>query len=168
MVNSLIGFPLHLYSTSQGTDANGNFQSNFHVGAGGILMSALVVLAYGTLFCGSKKGQTLGMMVAKTKVINATDGQPIGYGKALGRAALEYLMSVVFFLPWVLDMLWPLWDNRNQTLHDKATGTVVTIAVRLHRRPRFEATRLRVAGPRRASYGPRRGATARRPPAPGM
>jgi len=24
-----------------------------------------------------------------------------------------------------LDLLWPLWDRRNQTLHDKAAGTVV-------------------------------------------
>ena len=22
-------------------------------------------------------------------------------------------------------MLWPLWDSKNQTLHDKAVGTVV-------------------------------------------
>jgi uncharacterized RDD family membrane protein YckC len=25
----------------------------------------------------------------------------------------------------LLDVLWPLWDAKNQTLHDKAVGTVV-------------------------------------------
>ena len=25
----------------------------------------------------------------------------------------------------ILDILWPLWDQQNQTLHDKAAGTVV-------------------------------------------
>jgi len=25
----------------------------------------------------------------------------------------------------VLDVLWPLWDRRNQTLHDKIVGTLI-------------------------------------------
>ena len=31
----------------------------------------------------------------------------------------------IFTLPLILDYLWPLWDDRNQTLHDKAVSTVV-------------------------------------------
>jgi len=31
----------------------------------------------------------------------------------------------LFFIPWVIDMLFPIWDSRNQTLHDKVSNTVV-------------------------------------------
>jgi RDD family len=29
------------------------------------------------------------------------------------------------FVPWIVDMLFPLWDSRKQTLHDKVTGALV-------------------------------------------
>lgn len=89
-------------------------------------LPAIAVIIYGTLMCGSPSGQTVGMKATGVKVVNASDGHsPIGYGKALGRAVVEYVLSIVFFLPWVLDMLFPLWDKMNQTLHDKAVSAVV-------------------------------------------
>ena len=66
-----------------------------------------------------------GMMATGTRVVRAGTNNAIGYGRAFGRAAFEYLLSLVLFLPWVLDMLFPIWDPRNQTLHDKVAGTVV-------------------------------------------
>jgi uncharacterized RDD family membrane protein YckC len=89
-------------------------------------LPAVAVIIYGTLMCGSPSGQTVGMKATGVKVVNASDGHsPIGYGKALGRAVVEYVLSIVFFLPWVLDMLFPLWDKMKQTLHDKAVSAVV-------------------------------------------
>ena len=38
------------------------------------------------------------------------------------------LLNLLYFLVglvWVLDMLFPLWDKRRQTLHDKVVGSVV-------------------------------------------
>ena len=55
----------------------------------------------------------------------------LGYGRALARAVLEgflRLLNLLFFLLgliWVLDMLFPLWDKKRQTLHDKVAGSVV-------------------------------------------
>ena len=52
-------------------------------------------------------------------------------GAAFGRSLMEQILrligvvSIVLGLPWLLDMLWPLWDARNQTLHDKVAKTVV-------------------------------------------
>ena len=43
------------------------------------------------------------------------------------RGALR-LLNLLFFLLgilWVLDMLFPLWDAKRQTLHDKVAGSVV-------------------------------------------
>jgi len=34
-------------------------------------------------------------------------------------------MSLILVLPLYLDLLWPLWDKRNQTLSDKFADTVV-------------------------------------------
>jgi uncharacterized RDD family membrane protein YckC len=49
----------------------------------------------------------------------------VGYGRALLRAFVEYVLAVLFFLPWVIDMLFPLWDWKKQTIHDKAVGSLV-------------------------------------------
>jgi uncharacterized RDD family membrane protein YckC len=65
------------------------------------------------------------MMAVRVKAVSTESGGPIGYGRAFGRAVFEYLMAVVLFVPWIVDMLFPIWDPRNQTLHDKVTNTVV-------------------------------------------
>jgi uncharacterized RDD family membrane protein YckC len=65
------------------------------------------------------------MMAVCVRAVSARDGAPIGFGRAVGRAAFEYLMAILLFIPWIVDMLFPLWDPRNQTLHDKVTDTVV-------------------------------------------
>ena len=99
--------------------------TGFWVGPRGFVIHGLVVLLYGTLFCGSRRGQTIGMMAAGTRAVDIASGAPIGYARAFGRALLEYVLALAFFLPWVIDMLFPLWDPMNQTLHDKATRTIV-------------------------------------------
>jgi uncharacterized RDD family membrane protein YckC len=100
-------------------------QYGFNLGPLAISLQAIVVIAYGAIFCGAPRGQTLGMMVVRTKVIDEATGGPIGYLRGLGRAAFEYLMAVALFIPWVIDMLFPLWDPKRQTLHDKVTRAVV-------------------------------------------
>jgi uncharacterized RDD family membrane protein YckC len=100
-------------------------QQGFNIGAGGVLLFAVIVIAYGALLCGSARGQTVGMMLVKTRVSDESGGGPIGFPRALGRAAFEYLMVIVLFVPWIVDMLFPIWDPKNQTLHDKVTRTVV-------------------------------------------
>jgi uncharacterized RDD family membrane protein YckC len=91
----------------------------------GALLFVLVVVIYATAFTGSRRGQTPGMMVVRARAVDAVTAAPIGYGRALGRVVFEYLMIAVLIVPWVLDMLFPLWDARRQTLHDKVTNTVV-------------------------------------------
>jgi|HubBroStandDraft_1064217.scaffolds.fasta_scaffold38791_3 uncharacterized RDD family membrane protein YckC len=99
--------------------------TTFHTNGVGIVIPAIIVILYGMFMCGSARGQTLGMMIAKTRVVDANTGGPIGPARALGRAAFEYVLAIVIFIPWVVDMLFPLWDQRNQTLHDKVTNSVV-------------------------------------------
>ncbi|HWE55479.1 MAG TPA: RDD family protein [Acidimicrobiales bacterium] len=103
---------------------NGATGSGFNVGMPGSLLSPIIVILYGTLMCGRGRGQTIGMMAAGTRAVN-TAGQPIGYPMALWRAVFEWVLAVLLFIPWVIDILWPIWDPQNQTLHDKVSRTVV-------------------------------------------
>jgi uncharacterized RDD family membrane protein YckC len=100
-------------------------QSGFNVSIGGVALQAVIVIAYGAVLCGSTRGQTIGMMVVGTRVIDESGGGPFGVPRALGRAAFEYLMAILLFIPWVIDMLFPIWDPKNQTLHDKVARAVV-------------------------------------------
>jgi uncharacterized RDD family membrane protein YckC len=116
------------YHTEQIIHANGQAtydSSSFGIHWWGLPIAVVVVVGYGTVFCGSNRGQTVGMMAVGVRVVDAASGVSIGYWRAFGRALLEYVLAFAFFLPWVLDMLFPLWDRKNQTLHDKAVRSVV-------------------------------------------
>lgn len=128
VVSTIVLLPAGGFLHSSNTaDANGltTHSVSFGVSGWGFVVSALLVIGYGTLLCGSRRGQTLGMMAVRVRAVDPVAFSPIGYGRAFGRALLEYVFALVFFLPWVIDMLWPLWDSQNQTLHDKASRTIV-------------------------------------------
>ena len=69
-------------------------------------------------------GQTPGKMALGIKVVTDDAGR-VGYLRALGRYFSEVVLGI-FYLPLFVSYLWPLWDGRRQTLHDKAARTVVT------------------------------------------
>jgi uncharacterized RDD family membrane protein YckC len=122
-VGAIIAVPAHgWYST---TDFAGN--SSFHIRPWFISIQLVIILVYGTVLCGSRRGQTVGMMAVGVRAVDMGAGGPIGYGRALWRAFFEQIMYVFFVIPWIVDMLWPLWDNRNQTLHDKVSNTAVVV-----------------------------------------
>jgi uncharacterized RDD family membrane protein YckC len=91
--------------------------------AAGILID-LVFVAYAS-FTIANGGQTLGNKAMGTRVVDASTGGPVSVGKAFGRSVSQVVMLIVIIIPWILDLLWPLWDSQNQTLHDKIAGTVV-------------------------------------------
>jgi uncharacterized RDD family membrane protein YckC len=72
---------------------------------------------------GAPNGQTLGKQILGIRVVR-DDGQPVGFGFALLREfVIKYLLfavggSILFGIPWLLDVLWPLWDSQNRALHD--------------------------------------------------
>ena len=82
---------------------------------------------------GEKNGMTLGKQVVGQRVIKE-DGTPVTLGfAALREVVVRWLLLGIvgsFFLgiPGLLDVLWPLWDEKNQTLHDKMVSTYVVKA----------------------------------------
>jgi uncharacterized RDD family membrane protein YckC len=111
-------------TTTYGNGSTAHYAS-FNINWQGVLMQAVIALAYGMLLCGSKRGQTVGMMAVGTRAVDIRSGGSIGYGRALWRATFEYLLAVLLFIPWVIDMLFPLWDPMRQCLHDKVSSTLV-------------------------------------------
>ena len=70
-------------------------------------------------------GRTLGMAWMKLDAVEAVEGRtPIGPARAAVRSLAAGLLTLVPFAAF-LDILWHLWAYRNQTLHDKAAGTIV-------------------------------------------
>jgi uncharacterized RDD family membrane protein YckC len=123
-VVALLGGFTHTDTTNQ-LNSGRTTSVSFNVHWWGILISAVLIVGYGTIFCGSNRGQTIGMMAVGVRAVDLATGQPIGYARAFGRALVEYLLAVALFLPWVIDMLFPLWDPKKQTLHDKSVRSVV-------------------------------------------
>lgn len=100
------------------------------------LIVGAVTGPYYVLMEGRRAGQTLGKMAANVRVVDQATGGPISWGQAV----LRWLVRLVFWvtvplltfgagimLP-LVDVLWPLWDERKQALHDKLAGTLVVPA----------------------------------------
>ena len=52
----------------------------------------------------------------------------VGFVTALSLFAQVPVIGLLFGLASLLDYLWPLWDSKNQALHDKVAGTNVVLA----------------------------------------
>ena len=100
-----------------------------------VLISA-VALLYAPLFMmrqGAHNGQTLGKQMLGIRVVR-NNGEPMGFWwSALREAGVKGLAvgiasAIIPLLPWLLDVLWPLWDDQNRALHDFAVQTHVVRA----------------------------------------
>jgi uncharacterized RDD family membrane protein YckC len=99
--------------------------------SGGACCFSLVLLGFSTLLVGlynrvylvSQRGYSIGQGVVKVKVVDA-NGRLLTKGTAFVRLLAQAGMGMVPFLP-LLDLFWPLWDERRQTLHDKAVNCYV-------------------------------------------
>jgi uncharacterized RDD family membrane protein YckC len=104
---------------------------NEDLGAVLIIVGVLFALAgpifYWIYLTGKAPGQTVGKKALGIRVRHAEQDRTIGYGPAAAR----YLITVAFgffYIPALFDYLWPLWDKRNQSLHDKVANSIVVRA----------------------------------------
>jgi len=97
----------------------------------GQLILAFAVFAYATAFIGSAWNATPGMRLLRLRCARDANGGNVILARAFIRAAALLAFGFLAALAPVLaivelvDLLWPLWDSRRQTLHDKIAGTVV-------------------------------------------
>jgi uncharacterized RDD family membrane protein YckC len=97
--------------------------TSVHVGASGLLflLDIAIAVAYFGYLEGSPSGQTIGKRVLGIRVIDFSNGGPIGRARAVGRYFARWLSGIACFLGY----LWMLWDKEKQTWHDKLTTSVV-------------------------------------------
>jgi uncharacterized RDD family membrane protein YckC len=93
-----------------------------------VLVIVAVAFLYAPVLMWQTNGKTVGRMVARTRVIRM-DRRPIGFGLAFVREVLLKVFavgiasSVIPLLPFLLNVLWPLWDEENRALHDFPVDT---------------------------------------------
>ena len=122
------GIILVVFESVVGAILGGGRLTASHGAGGGLVVARIIDLVAALAYQGlllSRRGQTVGMMAVGTRIVDATSGGGIGVWRGVLRAVIEGLFAVLLLLPWVLDVLWPLWDRRNQTLHDKIVGTLI-------------------------------------------
>ena len=85
----------------------------------GVSLSVTLQALYYIIMWGGR-GATLGKMAMKIKIVS-TDGSDISYGAAF----LRYIGTIISSIPFSLGFLWMLWDDNNQTWHDKIASTYV-------------------------------------------
>lgn len=86
-------------------------------------VSTLLVGLYNRGYLVSQRGYSIGQGIMKLKVIDA-NGQLLTQGNAMIRLLAQAALGFIPFVG-ILDLLWPLWDDNRQTLHDKAVGAFV-------------------------------------------
>lgn len=105
----------------------------------GSLVTFVAAGAYLVPMWTSKGGQSVGNRVAITRVRDAATGQRLAGLQAFKRWAFVALYLAIGVIPGVIpaivflavalaDVLYPLYDPRDQTLHDKFAGTIVVVA----------------------------------------
>lgn len=93
------------------------------------LVSYLTVSVYAIAFW-TWRSQTPGKMVMGISVRRIDRPGPLDLVTAIRRRLLALIQIIpviqgVYFFVWFLDGLWPLWDDKRQTLHDKVAITQV-------------------------------------------
>ena len=83
-------------------------------------VAALGWSVYNRWVLAGRTGQSVGKRVMRTWLVGLADGRPVGVLNAFLRDLLHVLDRVAY-----VGFLWPLWDERRQTLSDKLMQTVV-------------------------------------------
>jgi len=87
-------------------------------------LASLLVGVYNRVYLVAQRGSSIGQGVMKLKVVDG-NGNLLTMGTAAIRLLAQVALSFVPVVGPLLDLLWPLWDEKRQTLHDKAVGSYV-------------------------------------------
>ena len=92
-------------------------------------VAAVIVQLWNQGWRQGAQGWSWGKQVLRIKLLRIADGQPPSGGVGLGRLLVRGLLGgVTGGVYTVLTYLWPLWDERRQTLDDKIFSTIVAEA----------------------------------------
>jgi uncharacterized RDD family membrane protein YckC len=98
-----------------------------------VVCVSIAALLYAPAMMARTNGRTLGRMATGIRVVRA-DGRPIDFGFALLREVVVkallfgFLAAATGGLSFLVDVLWPLWDEQNRALHDFVVDTRTIVA----------------------------------------
>jgi uncharacterized RDD family membrane protein YckC len=97
-----------------------------HGGAGAVIgfifyLASLGGVGYNRWYRAGTTGQSLGKSATNVRLINEQTGRPIGGGMAFVRDLCHFVDAIICYV----GFLFPLWDDKRQTLADKIMTTVV-------------------------------------------
>jgi len=88
--------------------------------------SAALLLTVWFQWRNGSTGQTPGKAVMHIRVVHHETGEPIGGLMGLVRWIVSWAIGAFTCgLAYLLDVLWPLWDDKKRTIHDLVVGSVV-------------------------------------------
>ena len=121
----VIGIASALGADAAWTEEDSSAAAGVFVGLA--LLAVLIGILYEVTLI-AVRGQTLGKMAVRIKVVRADNGLPPGWGKSIGRWIIPAALGFIPFIGWLLSLLVYislLWDKVRQGWHDKAAGTLV-------------------------------------------
>ena len=91
----------------------------------GAIVGVLIAAAYEVFFL-RRSGATPGKRIAGISVRLRNQAGPLPMSAVLVRTACYFGFSLISIVS-LLDVLWPLWDDKKQALHDKVVATNVVV-----------------------------------------
>jgi uncharacterized RDD family membrane protein YckC len=92
-----------------------------------VFLTGLIALAYIIWNLGYRQGKTgssIGKGIMKFKIVSEKTGQPIGFGMSVVRELIYLVAAGLCGIVWLIAVLFPLWDDKRQTLVDKIVSTI--------------------------------------------
>jgi len=93
-----------------------------------IIVTGLLALAYWIWNLGYRQGTTgasIGKGVMKFRIVNENTGLPVGFGMSVVREIIYWVVAgLCAGIIWLVAVLFPLWDDKRQTLVDKVLNHV--------------------------------------------
>jgi uncharacterized RDD family membrane protein YckC len=84
------------------------------------------MIIYNAVIRQGKSGQTIGKSRMRIRLIKEESGAPIGVGYAFLRGLAAYVLNTITGgIFWIIDILFPAFDQKNQRVIDKMLQTVV-------------------------------------------
>jgi hypothetical protein len=97
------------------------------IGQLSIALAGIVAFVYLVWNLGYRQGTTgssIGKGIMKFKIVSEKTGQPIGFGMSVVRELLYLVAAGICGILWIVAVLFPLWDQKRQTLVDKIISTI--------------------------------------------
>jgi uncharacterized RDD family membrane protein YckC len=124
LIDSLVQFPPTVIGIFAAVAVNGDDPSLNSTASTVMVLGFLltVVLAiWNRVIKQGRSGQSVGKKLTRLKIVSANTGRTIGVGRTFAREICAILLNYLCFL----NLLWPLWDAKQQALHDKVVSDLV-------------------------------------------